>query len=176
MPAAPSPRDRPRHPGAARAFAAWWALLAALWLALVDTVVVPELVAGAAAAAIAATGAVVVRGQRRLLLRPRAAWLRAVPPAVGRAVTDLGPLLGALWRRGVRRHDERGVLVEVPYGAVADDPTAAAHRALTQALGTFAPNTIVVDVDRDRRTLLVHQLVPTDDPAAAAKPLPDEPA
>src|ERR671933_1991854 len=113
MPAAPSPRDRPRHPGAARAFAVWWALLAALWLALVDTVVVPELVVGAVAAAIAATGAVVVRGQRRLLLRPRAAWLRAVPPALGRALIDLAPLLAALWRRGVRRSDEHGALVEV---------------------------------------------------------------
>jgi multicomponent Na+:H+ antiporter subunit E len=176
MPAAPSQRDRPRHPGAGRAWVVWWGLLAALWLALVDTVVVPELLAGAAAAAIAATGAVLVRGQRRLLLRPRAAWLRAVPGALLRAVTDLRPLLAALWRRGIRRRDERGALVEVPYAAVADDPTAAAHRALTQALGTLAPNTIVVDVDRRRRKLLVHQLVPTDDPAAAAKPLPDEPS
>jgi multisubunit Na+/H+ antiporter MnhE subunit len=175
MPAAPSPRDHRRHPGAARAFAVWWALLAALWLALVDTVVVPELVAGAIAAAIAATGAVVVRGQRRVLLRPRPRWLRAVPPALGRTATDLGPLLRALWRRGVKRRDEHGALVEVPYGAVADDATAAAHRALTQALGTLAPNTIVVDVDRRRRTLLVHQLVPTDDVKRSAVPLTGEP-
>jgi hypothetical protein len=31
----------------------------------------------------------------------------------------------------------------------------------------------VVGVDHERRTMLVHELVPTDDPAAGAQPLPD---
>jgi multisubunit Na+/H+ antiporter MnhE subunit len=148
-------------------------LLAALWLALVDTVVVPELVVGALAAAIAATGAVLVRAQRRVLLRPRAAWAPGALRAMARFVPDLVALATTLWRRGVRRADDRGRLVEVPYGAVGDDPEQAAHRALTEALGSIAPNAIVVDVDTDRRTLLVHELVPTDDPAAGAKPLPE---
>jgi multisubunit Na+/H+ antiporter MnhE subunit len=167
MAATPSPRDRPRHPGAVRAWLIWWALLAALWLALVDTVVVPELVAGAVAAAVAATGAVIVRSQRRLLLRPRLAWIRYAGGPLRRTLTDLVPLARALRRRG------GGAIVEVPYGAVGDDPGAAAHRVFTQALGSLAPNTLVVGVDRERRVLLVHQLVPTDDPAAEAKPLPD---
>jgi multisubunit Na+/H+ antiporter MnhE subunit len=173
MAATPSPRDRSRHPGAVRAWVVWWALLAALWLALVDTVVVPELVVGAIAAAIAATGAVIVRGQRRLLLRPRLRWVRGAAGPLRRTVTDLVPLARALWRRGVRRRPEHGALVEVPYAAVADDPDAAAHRVFTEALGSLAPNTLIVGVDRERRTLLVHQLVPTGDPAAEAKPLPD---
>lgn len=174
MAAAPSPRDPSRHPGALRAWLAWWALLAALWLALVDTVAVPELVTGAVAAAIAATGAVLVRRQRRVLLRPRAAWIPGAMRALARFGPDLVPLARALWRRGIRRADERGRLVEVPYEAVAeDDPEAAAHRVLTEALGSFAPNTLVVRIDRERRTLLVHELVPTDDPAAGAKPLPE---
>jgi multisubunit Na+/H+ antiporter MnhE subunit len=173
MAATPSSRERSRHPGAARAWLVWWALLMALWLALVDTVVAPELVAGAVCAAIAASGAVIVRQQRRLLLRPRLGWIRFAGRPLRHAVTDLGPLARALWRRGVRRRDERGVLVEVPYTAVADTPRAAAHRVFTEALGSLAPNTIVVGVDHERRVLLVHQLVPTDDPAADAQPLPD---
>jgi multisubunit Na+/H+ antiporter MnhE subunit len=173
MAATESPRDRPRHPGAVRAFLAWWVLLAALWLALVDTVVGPELVAGAVAAAIAATGAVLVRSGRRLFLRPRVAWLRCLPGPLGRTVTDLVPLARVLWRRGIRRRDERGALVEVPYRAVGDDPGDAAHRVFTEALGTLAPNTVVVDVDRERRVLIAHELEPTGDPAARAKPLPD---
>jgi multisubunit Na+/H+ antiporter MnhE subunit len=168
-----SSRARGRHPGAVRAWVTWWVLLAALWLALVDTVVWPELVTGAVAAAIAANGAVLVRGQRQLLLRPRAAWLLSAGRPLLGTVTDLRPLLGALWRRGVRRRDERGELVEVPYAAVADEPGPAAHRVLTQALGSLAPNTVVVGVDRERRTMLVHQLVPTGHPAADAQPLPD---
>jgi multisubunit Na+/H+ antiporter MnhE subunit len=173
MAAAPSSGARGRHPGAVRAWAIWWVLLVALWLALVDTVVLPELVAAVVAAAIAATGAVLVRAQRRVLLRPDPAWLRgAWRPLLG-TVTDLRPLLRVLWRRGIRRRDERGALLEVPYAAVEDDPRAAAHRALTEALGSLAPNTFVVDIDRDRRVMVVHQLEPTADPAAAAQPLPD---
>jgi multisubunit Na+/H+ antiporter MnhE subunit len=165
--------ERPRHPGAVRAWLIWWALLAGLWLALVDTVLVPELVAGAVAATIAATGAGIVRRQRRLLLRPRAAWIRSAGRPLRRTVADLVPLARALWRRGIRREHDHGALAEVPYAAVGDTPDAAAHRVFTQALGSLAPNTIVVDVDRDRGVLLVHQLVPTGDPAADAKPLPD---
>jgi multisubunit Na+/H+ antiporter MnhE subunit len=173
MAATPSPRERSRHPGAARAWLVWWALLMVLWLALVDTVLVPELVAGAVCAAIAATGTVIVRGQRRMLLRPRLAWIRSAGRPLRGTITDFAPLARALWRRGVRRRDERGSMTEVPYGVVADTPRAAAHRVFTQALGSLAPNTIVVGVDHERRVLLVHQLVPTDDPAADAMPLPD---
>jgi hypothetical protein len=90
-----------------------------------------------------------------------------------RTVADLGPLARALWRRGIRRANEHGALAEVQYTAVADTPDDAAHRVFTQALGSLAPNTLVVEIDRDRRVMLVHQLVPTDDPAADAKPLPD---
>jgi multisubunit Na+/H+ antiporter MnhE subunit len=170
MPDAPS--SRPGHRGAVRAWVIWWVVLAGLWLALVDTVVTPELVAGAVAAAIAATGAVVVRQQRRVLLRPRAVWLLAAWRPLLASVTDLRLLAVALWRRGVRRRPEEGRLVEVPYDAVGEDPEAAAHRVLTQALGSLAPNTLVVGVDHERRTMLVHQLVATDDPAAEAQPLP----
>ena len=173
MAATPSPRDPPRHPGAVRAWLVWWALLAALWLALVDTVVVPELVAGAVGAAIAATGVVLVRGRRQVLLRPRAVWTIGALREIGRFGPDLVPLATALWRRGVRRADDRGRLVEVPYAAVSDDPEAVAHRVFTEALGSIAPNTIVVDIDLERRVVLVHELVPTDDPAARAKPLPE---
>jgi hypothetical protein len=116
---------------------------------------------------------VIVRGQRRLLLRPRLAWIRGAGRPLRRTVADLVPLARALWQRGVRRRGGSGALVEVPYGAVADDPHAAAHRVFTEALGSLAPNTLIVDIDRERRVLLVHQLVPTDDPAADAKPLPE---
>jgi multisubunit Na+/H+ antiporter MnhE subunit len=165
--------ERPRHPGALRAWLIWWALLAALWLALVDTVVGPELVVGSVAAAIAATGAVIVRRQRRHILRPKLSWVRSAGRPLVHTVADLAPLARALWRRGIRRADEHGAIARVTYTAVSDTPEDAAHRVFTQALGSLAPNTLVVEIDRDRRVMLVHQLVPTDDPAADSKPLPD---
>jgi multisubunit Na+/H+ antiporter MnhE subunit len=43
----------------------------------------------------------------------------------------------------------------------------------TEALVSLTPNTVVVAIDTDRRTMLVHELVPSGDPAAQTKPLPD---
>jgi hypothetical protein len=148
-----------------RAWLTWWTLLAALYLLLADTVVVPELAVAAVAAAIGATGAVLVRRQQPVRMRPRWRWLRgAWRPLVGMAA-DVVPLARALGRRGGGRY------VEVPFGAVGDGPEDAAYRALTEALGSLAPNTIVVAIDRERGVLIAHQLVPARDPATAAIPL-----
>ena len=167
----PGPESsRPRQPGAVRAWAVWWVLLAALWLALVDNTPLSELVAGAVAAAIAATGAVLVRGQRRVVTRPDPRWLGRVWRPLARLAADIRALVAALPRRGAG-----SALTEVPYAAVGEEPREAAHRVLTQALGSLGPNTIVVDVDQERGTMLVHQLVPTPDPAADAQPLGDRP-
>src|SRR5919197_2411085 len=96
---------------------AWWALLAALYLLLADNVAVPELAVGAAAAAIGATGAVLVRQQRQVLLRPRARWLRgAWRPLIG-LVGDLVPLARVLVERGILRRGGGGGLAGVPFEA-----------------------------------------------------------
>jgi multisubunit Na+/H+ antiporter MnhE subunit len=144
----------------ARAWLIWFVLLAALYLLLVDTVVAPELVVGALAAATGATGAVLVRAQRRVLLRPRPGALRGAWRPVLGLFGDLGPLARVLVTRGILRRPGRGELRETPFGAVRDTPEDAAERALAETLGSLAPNTIVVDVDRERRVLVTHRLAP----------------
>jgi hypothetical protein len=135
-------------------------LLAALYLLLADAVVVPELVVGAVAAAIGATGAVLVRGQRQELLRPRARWLRAAGrPALG-VFTDLVPLARTLVTR------RSGQLHRVPVTIPGDGGEAAAFVAFTEVLGSLAPNTVVVHVEREESTLLVHRLAGDSAPAA----------
>jgi hypothetical protein len=57
---------------------------------------------------------------------------------------------------------------------VRDDPRDGAHRVLTATLGSIAPNTVVVDIDLERRTLLAHELVPSGDVARSALPLGPE--
>jgi multisubunit Na+/H+ antiporter MnhE subunit len=153
------------------AWAGWWIVLAALYAVLADNPALPEAATGAVAAAIGATGAVLVRRERHLLLRPRARWLRGAWRPLAGLITDVLPLTRALVRTGVMRRPSRGALAEIPFDATGDDPEAAAFRALTETLGSLAPNTIVVSVDHERGTLLVHQLEPTRDPAAAAVPL-----
>jgi multisubunit Na+/H+ antiporter MnhE subunit len=150
----------------------WWALLAGLYLLLVDSVVGPELATGAVAAAIGATGAVLVRRQRHVVLRPRARWLRGAWRPLAGMVGDLVPLTRVLVARGLLRRGGSGALVEVPFDATSDDPEEAAYRSLTEALGSLAPNTVVVDIDRERGMLLAHQLRPTYRAASSATPLP----
>jgi multisubunit Na+/H+ antiporter MnhE subunit len=157
--------------GALRAFAVWWVLCAALWLALVDRVALDELLAGVVAATLGATAAVLVRQQRRTLLRPRGRWLPSAWRPLLAVAGDLRPLASALLRRGVLRRREAGVVHELPFDAVGDAPEEAAYRVLTVALGSLAPNTIVLDVDTERRLLYVHQLVESADPRRTAMPL-----
>lgn len=169
------PRGGGGRRGALRAWAIWWVLCAALWLALVDRTKLDELLFGAGAAALGATAAVLVRQQRSALMRPRARWLRGAwrPPLA--LVTDLAPLARALVTRGILRRRQTGRIHELPYDAVGDDPRDGAHRVLTAVLGSLGPNTIVLEIDAETRTLIAHQLVPTKDPARKAMPLEDAP-
>jgi multisubunit Na+/H+ antiporter MnhE subunit len=150
-----------------RSWAIWWALCAALWLLLVDRIHADELLTGAGVAAGGATVAVLVRRERLTILRPPPRWTRGVLRPVAGMVADLVPLVRVLVTRGLLRRDDAGPLIELPYPG-ADDP---AHRTLTATLGSLAPNTIVVDVDEERRILVAHQLRPTGDAARDALPL-----
>jgi hypothetical protein len=48
----------------------------------------------------------------------------------------------------------------VPFRAGGEDPEAAARRAIAEGVGSFAPNTYILDVDREHELILAHQLVP----------------
>jgi multisubunit Na+/H+ antiporter MnhE subunit len=142
--------------------------LAGLYLVLADNVAAPELATGAVAAAAGATGATLARPAARL----QRCWLiSAIRPLVG-VLADLAPLARVLLVRGILRRGGESTLVEVKFAATSDEPDDVAYRALTQALGSLAPNTVVVDVDTDRGVPLAHQLSPTPDAPARAAPLP----
>jgi hypothetical protein len=127
-----------------RSWPAWWLLLAVLYLALADSVVVGELVTAALAASVGATGATLVRRSRLYRGPLSVRWLRGAWRPLAGLVTDLAPLLRALPARG-----RRAALIELP---PAESPAAA------QALGSLAPNSIVVHTDAER--VLVHRLEP----------------
>jgi hypothetical protein len=145
-----------------------WAILAALWLALTDTHVEPELIAGAVAAAIGATiaGLVVVPGPPKTIGKALAALRvgprRLLTPVV-RLVTDTGLLAGALWRSVVLREPPRGRFRAVRYRP-GEERRSAAGRTLTEIWGSLMPNRYVVGIDEDESTVLVHELVSSDEP------------
>jgi len=165
------PRGGGGRLGAIRAWAIWWVLCMAVWMALVDRVPLDELITGVVVAALGATAAVLVRRRRSVLLRPRARWLRGAWRPLLALAGDLPPLGRALWTRGIVRRQETGAVRTLRFDAVGDDPEQAAFRVLTTALGSVGPNTIVLEVDVDAHLLYAHQLVPTDDAARRAMPL-----
>lgn len=153
--------------GAVIAWGGWWLASAALYLVLVDTLVEPELVTGAVIATVAASGATLLRAQRRIVMRPRGRWLVNLWRPVLSYPKDLWTLTRALARPG----PVRGKLYALGFEPGADSGRSAARRVLGPSAGSFAPNTFVVGLDAERGLLLVHQLVPSADPAADADPL-----
>jgi multisubunit Na+/H+ antiporter MnhE subunit len=139
--------------GAALAWVGWWVVSAALWLFLVDNTHFPELVVGAGVAALGACAAVVVRQERRVILRPRLRWLTRAWRPVAVYPRDLWLLVVALPRRS------RGRLVALPAPDLGDDTRGAAQRVLLQTAASFAPNTYVIGTDSGAERMLVHQLV-----------------
>lgn len=166
-----SPKGGGGRAGALRAFAVWWILCGALWLALIDRTRIAELLTGVVAATLGATAAVLVRQERQVVVRPRARWFGSVWRPLLAFVGDLWPLTRALVTRGILRRPQTGEVHQFDFPAVRDTPRDAAYRVFTASLGSFGPNTIVLDVDADEGFLRAHQLVPTSDPASSAMPL-----
>jgi len=138
---------------------AWWAALLAIWVVLVDTVRVDELIAGAVAAAVAASIALAVHRLGYIQFAPRAAWLRETPAIAWNVLVDCGLLGAALWRRVVHRRRIHGVMLRMPFHYGDDNGRDGARRALVNYAVSLTPNTYVVDIDPDSDSILVHRLV-----------------
>jgi multisubunit Na+/H+ antiporter MnhE subunit len=133
----------------------WWLVLWGVWLLYVGQHHTQEVVAGAIAAALSTALAVGVarlaRNRYRLDPRPLAGtW--ALPWSV---VRDFAVVTLALARgRPAGAWDT----IEAPVRG--DDPRSAGRRALLAILASIAPNTYVVDLDRERGVAQVHNLDP----------------
>lgn len=169
------PADILAQPGVLDQLVFWivsWVILSGLYLLLVvDSIDKAELVTGAVAAAVGATAATVVRSQDLVSFRPRLRWALRLWRLPLQAVLDSGVLVAVLWRRLVLRRATGGSFRAVPFRAAGEDPEAAARRAITKGVASFAPNTYVLDIDQERELILVHQLVPTPDQPESIDPL-----
>lgn len=128
------------------------------YMLLIDTSSQPELWAGLGAWILAALGYVVSREQGFAEARIRLGWLaRAWRVAVSVPVHVAYVSRDAIAQLFAPRA-QRGRFRAVSFEACAEDSDDAGRRALAEALGSLAPNTIVVGIDTERKLLLVHQL------------------
>ena len=150
--------DRPRGGGgtrgAARAWLGWWLALTLLWLGLADSRRAEEVVVGVLVGAIGATAAVLVRGDRGTVLRPRPREVLAALAPLRDWPRDAVLLARALAHRPTGRIDEE------PFRSGGDDdPRAAGRAALAVAGRSLAPNRIVIGIDDERGVIVSHVLV-----------------
>jgi multisubunit Na+/H+ antiporter MnhE subunit len=145
------------------------AILFCVWLIYTWRVSMPELLAGVGAAMLAATGAEAVRGLNFAGFYPLMTWILEVRRLPYTALEGCARLVEVLALRYVLRREVRGGLRTVRFDPGGDDARSAARRALAVALVSFAPNSIVVHIDRERGVMIYHQIIPTTVPKIARR-------
>ncbi|MGN6867603.1 MAG: hypothetical protein ACTHMY_04275 [Solirubrobacteraceae bacterium] len=151
----------------AAAWGAGWLFAGALYLLLIDTTSLPELIVAAGAATIAATGFELAREQQTaggMTMRMR--WLRTVHRPLLKVPSDVATVSLMALRQLVRPKPVNGTFRAVPFRCGTEDDIEVGRRALAESLGSFAPNTIIVGVDVERELILGHQLRRTGGPEA----------
>jgi hypothetical protein len=145
-----------------RRAAAWCTagvLAGGLYLLLIDTTSLPELIVAAAAAVIAATGFELAREEQTAGgLTARVRWLSTVHRPLLKVPSDIAAVSVIALRQLVKPRPVNGVFRAVPFRCGPEHDTETGRRALAESLGSFAPNTIIVGVDAERELIVGHQL------------------
>ena len=156
---------------------AWWVALMALWMVLVATTALAEVLACEQILTIRrspAAGFPVVVLLRCNIVSCYARRARRLP----RFELDSGA--GRTYCANTRYRStsklmpeaprgSRGRFVAVPFDVGPRSPRGTARRAVMAAAGSLAPNTYVLGFDRDEGVVLVHQLAPEDPEAVVRK-------
>jgi hypothetical protein len=146
----------------ARRATAWTAaglLAGGLYLLLIDTTSLPELIVAVAAAAIAATAFDLAREQETAGgLSVRLRWLATLPRALVKVPRDIALVSFMAFRQLLSPRRINGTFRAVPFHCGPEHDIEIGRRALAESFGSFAPNTIIVGVDVERELILGHQL------------------
>jgi multisubunit Na+/H+ antiporter MnhE subunit len=171
---APGP-ERPRPLFLVTGGLAYAAVLLGLWIALAGAPDTQDLVLGSVAAVLSAGGAYLLSQRGRMVPGVRPADLRTLAAVPGQVLTETARVFALAARKAAGRPVAAGVLCTVPLdtGPDARGWPAARREAVLTALLSAAPNTVVLDIDMEAGTALVHRLPGA--PASAADPSGDRP-
>lgn len=135
------------------------ALAGGLYLLLIDTTSLPELIVGAVAAALAATGFELAREHDTAGgLTARLRWLMTLHRALVKVPSDIAAVSLMAFRQLIHPRQSNGTFRAVPFRCAREHDIETGRRALAESFGSFAPNTIIVGVDVDRELIIGHQL------------------
>ena len=157
-----SPGPGGAAPHIVRRALAWTAaglLAGGLYLLLIDTTSLPELIAAVGAAAIAATGFELAREQQTAGgVTARLRWVTTLHRALLKVPKDVALVSFMALRQLARPRRVNGTFRAVPFRCGPEHDIETGRRALAESFGSFAPNTIIVGVDVERELILGHQL------------------
>jgi hypothetical protein len=136
---------------------AGFAFAAAFYLLLVDTTSLPELAALVVIALLAAIGFEASREQGFPEARISASWLAGTWRAFARVPFDSLLLVRQAVAQLLHPRRRRGRFRTIPF-ADGDTERDRGRFAMTEIVGSLAPNTIVIGIDADSGRLVVHQL------------------
>jgi hypothetical protein len=154
----PEPSRRVRAVRRTLAFSIGWTFAAALYLLLIDITREAELIVGAGAALLAAAGFELARGQGVVGESLRARWLLRLYRPLLRVPADIAAVSAVALLGLVRRDAAAGVFRVAPFHGGGAEPADRGRRALAQAAGSFAPNTMIIGIDEEHDVVLAHQL------------------
>ena len=141
-----------------------WLCMMALWFAFVSKVELAEGLIGAFAAAAAATGDLVIRRQGFAKFRPKARWFLAFWREPWWVLNGTAVIFWALVRRLIVRKNPESSFRLLDFDAGRAGGRAAARRALALILTTLPPNSVVIGINQDEDSMLVHQLQQSAEP------------
>lgn len=133
-------------------------LAAAFYMLLIDNVGLPELYAAIAAVLLAGAAAGAARHQGVAEAQLSWRWMARAPRVLASVPQQIAWVSWEAIVQLVRPRAQRGRFRAVAFRAGGGDAEAVGRRAVAEALGSVAPNTIVIGVDGDSDLLLVHQL------------------
>jgi multisubunit Na+/H+ antiporter MnhE subunit len=136
------------------------------WIVLAGQPDVQDLVAGSAAAVLAVAAGYLFSERGKMVPSVRAADLRALAAVPWRVVVETGQVFWLAVRKAAGRPIAPGALrtVLLDVGTDVRGWPAARREAVLTALLSAAPNTVVVDIDMEAGTALVHRLAGAKEP------------
>lgn len=164
--------ERPRWPFLVAGGLVYAGALLGMWIVLAGQPDTQDLVAGSAAAMLAAGAGYLFSQRGRMVPSVRLADLRTLAALPWQLVAETGHIFALAARKASGRPAAPGALRTVPLdaGPGARGWPAARREAVLTALLSAAPNTIVVDIDMQAGTALVHQLTDPQQPGARKGP------
>ncbi len=136
----------------------------AFYLLLIDIGSAPELYVLAGVAIACGLTFTLAREQGFIEARVRLRWLAGAWRLLIDIPRDIGFVCWEALAQLISPRPARGSFRAVRYSAVGENALDTGRRALTEAFGSVAPNTVILGVDAEHGLLLVHQLRRQGDP------------